>query len=100
MDNPKSNVSSEVATAVLERRREPRFPASGEVRLFFADPLPLEVKGRLLDMSQSGFRAAHGFPGFQTGQSLHFRHEKGQGTARVMWNRILPEHIETGFLVL
>lgn len=101
MDNrTKSSVSSDAVASNIERRREPRYAATGEVRLYFADPLPLEVLGRMLDISNSGFRAAHGFPGFQTGQSLHFRHDTAQGIARVMWNRILPEHVETGFLIL
>ena len=100
MDIRLNNVSSDAGDSFADRRKEPRFAASGAVRLYFADPLPLEVQGRLVDISQSGFRVAHGFPGFQAGQSLHFRHDQGQGTARVMWNRILPEHVETGFFIV
>ena len=83
-----------------ERRAEERFSADGEVRLAFSDPVRMEINGNLLDYSKSGFRAVHSCRALHTGQVVEFHHFIAQGQARVMWNRILEERVETGFLVL
>lgn len=83
-----------------DRRREPREPADAELTLLLDDPLPSEVHGRLVDISRSGFRARHSYPRFEPGQQVRFRHPASEGQARVMWNRILNDRVETGFLVL
>lgn len=82
----------------LERRREGRYPGAGEVRLWANDPAQ-EVRGNLLDISAGGFRASHGYSGLSVGTEVRFRHAAAEGRARVIWNRILPEGVETGFLV-
>ena len=87
-------------TRAKEKRREERFLTGGEVRLFLEDPAPMEIKGRLLDYSNGGFRAAHGHRVLQAGQEVRFRHFRAQGKARVVWNRILPKRMESGFLIL
>ncbi len=52
-----------------ERRREPRVPASGPVRLELLESVPVRtVEGRPVDTSESGFRAAHGHAGLTAGQ--------------------------------
>lgn len=83
----------------VEQRREIRFPANGEVRLW-VDESQREIEGRLVDVSTAGFRAAHAFPSLSAGQVVRFRHLKAGGSARVIWNRILGQKVETGFLVL
>ncbi len=83
-----------------ERRREVRVAADAELTLVVDDPLPAEVRGRLVDISRSGFRARHSYPRFQPGQQVSFRYPASEGQARVMWNRILDGRVETGFLVL
>ncbi len=70
------------------------------MRLFFDDPWPLELAGWLLDYSWSGFRAAHNAVALETGQEVRFRHDQAEGTARVVWNRVLAGHVESGFLIL
>ena len=82
----------------LERRREVRYPRAGEVRLWANDSTQ-EVRANLLDISDSGFRAAHGYPGLSAGTEVRFRHAAAEGRARVVWNRILPNGVETGFLL-
>jgi hypothetical protein len=82
------------------RRKEPRQPASGEIVLSFEDPLPLEVRGIMLDTSQSGFRVTHQFREMRPGQVVRFRNCRLEGEARVMWNRILCDNVESGFLIL
>ena len=83
-----------------DRRKEVREAADAELTLVVDDPLPAEVRGRLVDISRSGFRACHSYPRFEPGQQVGFRCPASQGQARVMWNRILNDRVETGFLVL
>ena len=82
------------------RRKEERYRAEGEVQLCFEDPVRQEVSGALLDYSKSGFRAAHKYCELHAGQVVDFHHFVAHGKARVMWNRILEDRVETGFLVL
>jgi hypothetical protein len=82
------------------RRTEDRFNADGEVTLMFDDPAPRSFAGRLLDTSTRGFRAAHTWARLENGQVVEFRHGAASGRARVMWNRIVGDAVETGFLVL
>jgi len=82
-----------------EKRREARRAASGNVRVKFTDPEPLEIDGKLMDVSPSGFRMVHACASLHSGQVVEFAHLEAKGCARVMWNRILAGGVETGFLV-
>jgi hypothetical protein len=53
-----------------------------------------------VDYSNSGFRAVHNCAALHSGQEVEFRHAVAVGRARVMWNRITDDRVETGFLVL
>ena len=83
-----------------EKRREHRRAASGTARVRFADPHLCEVEGRLIDISTSGFRMRHACMSLAAGQVVEFSHAEAAGRARVMWNRVLGERVETGFLVV
>ena len=83
-----------------ERRTERRHKAEGQLKLCFNDPGHHEVTGRLVDYSKSGFRAIHDYAALHTGQVVEFQHVVAVGKARVMWNRISDNRVETGFLVL
>jgi hypothetical protein len=85
---------------VREKRREERRQASGVVHIRFSDPQPLEIEGHLMDISSSGFRMTHGFQSLEAGQLVEFSHIEARGHARVMWNRIVEQRVETGFLVI
>jgi hypothetical protein len=82
-----------------ENRREPRRAADGEVRVWFGLPRPLEIQGRLVDVSSSGFRMAHGYAALEAGQTVEFSHLEATGRARVVWTRIAGARVESGFLV-
>ena len=86
--------------AVHEKRREIRQPAEGPVLVRFADPQPLEILGQLMDISPSGFRMSHANQSLQSGQVVEFSHAHAVGAARVMWNRIMDQRVETGFLIV
>jgi hypothetical protein len=83
-----------------DKRREARREASGQVRIVFTDPEPLEIDGRLMDVSASGFRMAHECASLRSGQLVEFAHPEARGRARVIWNRILAGGVESGFLVV
>jgi len=85
--------------ALAEQRREPRRPAGGMVHLSIGNPA-LEVVGRLLDVSDSGFRMEHSYMPLGAGQVVEFRHSHAVGRARVVWNRIQADRAETGFLLV
>src|SRR5579864_1106749 len=85
---PKSDGTPESIMTAAERRAERRYRGKGALKLSFNEPSHQEISGRLLDYSQSGFRAVHTYPALDTGR------------ARVMWNRIADECVETGFLVI
>ena len=83
-----------------ERRSESRHSADGHLKFSFDDPSHQEVTGRLLDYSKSGFRAAHTYAALPTGQVVDFQHVIAVGQARVMWNRIEADRVESGFLII
>lgn len=83
-----------------DRRSERRHNADAEMKFYFDDPAHKEITGRLLDYSVSGFRAAHEYAELHTGQVVEFRHFVAVGKARVMWNRISGDKVETGFLII
>jgi hypothetical protein len=85
---------------IREKRRESRRPADGVAQVEFSNPQPVKIQGRLMDVSASGFRMAHSYTSLATGQMVEFSHSATSGSARVMWNRILDQRVETGFLVI
>jgi hypothetical protein len=84
----------------VEKRREQRRKASGLVHVSFRDSRERAIEGRLIDVSASGFRMAHGETSLARGQVVEFSHSEAAGEARVMWNRILDGTVESGFLVV
>ena len=68
--------------------------------MHFSDPQPMEVLGELVDVSPSGFRMVHANQSLQSGQLVNFSHGFAAGTARVMWNRIMDERVQTGFRIV
>jgi hypothetical protein len=89
-----------LAIHIQEQRKEARRPAEGPVLVCFSDPQPLEIVGQLMDVSPNGFRMSHANQSLQTGQVVEFSHAHAAGAARVMWNRIMDQRVETGFLIV
>lgn len=96
-------VGPKTSSAVLsspDKRRELRLPASGQVRIFVDEGIETEIDAILVDVSASGFRASHLHAALSKGQTVQFEHPGAKGLARVIWNRITPGAIETGFLIV
>ena len=83
-----------------ERRVEARRVARGQVVLWLDGSALTTVSGHLMDIAKSGFRARHHLPTLRPGQIVEFEHVGVNGRARVVWTRILAEHVESGFLIL
>ena len=86
--------------AIREKRQETRRPAEGPVLVSFSDPQRTDILGELVDMSASGFRMGHANQSLQSGQLVEFSHSVARGVARVMWNRIMDQRVETGFRIV
>ena len=82
-----------------ERRAEPREHADGQISLQ-PESFPKAGLGRMLDRSPHGFRASHDYKMLATGQEVHFVHGGTEGRARVVWTRIVGDHVESGFFIL
>ncbi len=80
-----------------DQRKEPRRQAKGAVTVHTERA---EIQGQLVDVSESGFRMAHGDASLEPGQILPFTHREAAGQARVIWNRIMSGRVETGFLIV
>jgi hypothetical protein len=89
-----------MSTSPVDRRSEKRYKGSGALKLSFDDPSPQEITGQLMDYSKSGFRALHTYTALHAGQVVEFQHAVADGKARVMWNRIAGDSVETGFFVI
>jgi hypothetical protein len=92
--------SGNIAVNPADRRAEPRRPATGKVQLKFESEPRSEVEADLLDVSASGFRASHQHGALPLGAKAAFRHLEAAGKARVVWNWMSPDHVETGFVVI
>jgi hypothetical protein len=62
--------------------------------------VPEVISALLLDVSSSGFRAIHQSCFLKSGLEVLFQHKFASGRAVVMWSRILPQVVESGFLIL
>jgi hypothetical protein len=103
MMEPKSTAEGYNGGSVIagdDRRSEPRFPATGEVRLIIDGPQALSIPARILDVSQHGMRVEHMYPALASGMMLQIDSGSSQFTARVVWNRIKNDGVESGFYLL
>ena len=85
---------------LAERRRETRHDKSEDIKILVRLPKVLEINGRLVDLSSSGFRAVHMYSELSAGQKIEFKWEGNEGTALVVWNCIFEKHVETGFFIV
>lgn len=103
MTGPESQPGRLVEAPVIEtddRRSEPRFKASGEVRLLIGGPQAIAIPGRILDVSQHGMRVEHMYAALTSGTMIQIESGSAEYTARVVWNRIKDDGVESGFYLL
>jgi hypothetical protein len=90
----------------MDQRREERFPAEGSVCLILDRDGADAVTGRLLDVSPSGFRAAHTSQELTPGRVIRFHYDdrdsgaRKSGWARVVWSRVQDSRVESGCYVV
>jgi hypothetical protein len=88
------------STSPGEKRREARQAAKGSVTIQSTGLRAINIEGELMDISVSGFRMAHQEHSLEPGQTVEFSHAGTKGTARVVWNRIVEQRVESGFFIL
>ncbi len=93
-------LETQPSASPFERRKESRTEARGVVELFIDDPEPQAIPALLLEVSKGGFRARHHSPHLSSGTEIRFLYKLARGKARVMWSCVLPDVIESGFLIL
>jgi hypothetical protein len=95
-----TRLESQPGTRPPERRKEGRTEVQAAVQLFVDDPEPQAIPAFLLDLSKNGFRARYRRASLSSGSEIRFLHKRARGKARVMWSCVLPDVIESGFLIL
>lgn len=103
MTGPESKPIRSIDGLVIEgdeRRSEPRFKASGEVSLLIGGPQELAIPGRIMDVSQHGMRVEHMYAALTSGTMVEIQSATANHTARVVWNRIKDDGVESGFYLL
>jgi hypothetical protein len=78
-------------TTLEERRREPRYSAEGRAVMV------IEAGRRLVDMSDHGLCIAHMYPALASGMEIEVHFNEQVRKARVMWNRINADGVQSGF---
>jgi hypothetical protein len=95
-----SSNPSPVAAGTDERRSEPRFAASGDVHLHIDSPQQVSIPGRVMDVSKHGMRVKHMYPALNSGAIIQIESGSTRYTARVVWNCIKEDGVESGFYLL
>ncbi|MBM3787915.1 MAG: PilZ domain-containing protein [Acidobacteria bacterium] len=96
MTEPNLNLTKPLSP-VDDRRTEPRFAANGVVTLYVDKT---SVRGRMTDVSEHGMRVEHMYAELSSGMILELETGGTRRTARVVWNRIRNEGVESGFYLL
>jgi hypothetical protein len=88
-----------ISISVAEQRREKRRQGHGNVLVRPETPGSRDIQGKLVDVSNNGFRMAHECSALTAGQFVTFAHVEARGRARVVWTRIVDDSVESGFVV-
>lgn len=93
------NTNPKLTAAQLadDRRSEPRRPAEGRAVMVINTGRELEIIGSLVDVSEHGLCIAHMYPALASGMEIQVRYHNQQRKARVMWNRINADGVQSGF---
>lgn len=90
-----------IAQLDIERRREPRFSADGEVVFSLMRPQGfLDFRGELVNASLHGLRTRHEHLGLARGQQLLVTFPWGTVIAEVQWSTPHQDFTETGLRLL
>ena len=84
----------------IEFRREPRIYCDGQVALAIESSSNPEATARMLDVSKTGFRAAHNRADLKPGTMVRFQHQLFVGQAKVVWTHPHAGRLESGFLII
>lgn len=88
------------AASEADRRTEVREAANGDVTMWITSGHRIAIPGRLLDVSEHGMRIEHMYSELASGAVLEVERNGEIRSARVIWNRIRNEGVESGFFLL
>jgi hypothetical protein len=80
-----------------DRRSVARQVTQGTVLLRDEKNPSLRILAQLINVTESGFSVSHYHRGFTLDQVVKFQE---WFRARVIWNREIDDHVETGFLIM
>jgi len=108
-----TSVAETIAERGAERRRAPRASSSGRLEILLSDPIPTRVDAELIEISSTGFRAAHDSSALEPGLEVLCKSDvlsKSEGLrnpnggeavrARVIWTHVLGGRRVSGFLLV
>lgn len=96
-----SAASGSVQFEWADRRREPRFGATGNVNVVVPRPEgKLSFSGELLDISRSGFHLRHACAELYRGERVRVMLASGEVEAEVVWNSVHGKSVETGLCLV
>lgn len=84
----------------VDQRQEARRPGKGNVVVRWRSPGGQKIEGKLIDVSDSGFRMSHACSSLTAGLFVEFAHFEAKGRARVVWTRIVADSVESGFVIV
>jgi hypothetical protein len=84
----------------LEKRGYGRIPARSHVELRYGRKLGAIRQAELLNVGRAGFRARHADARLIAGKLVAFRHQFGDGFARVRWTNSNGGGFESGFEIV
>ena len=67
--------------------------------MFFFNPEPTAVRGRLLDANRTGFRVKHDCMTLNPGLEISYCRDGEMGHARVVWTMIAGSHRISGVMI-
>ena len=84
----------------IEFRGEPRIHCDGQVTLTIENAAIPEATARMVDVSKTGFRAAHNRSDLRPGCLVRFQHQLFVGQAKVVWTHPHAGRLESGFAII
>jgi hypothetical protein len=83
-----------------DRRGAARALESGRVRIWFENPVRVDLEADWIESSATGFRLAHDSSALEPGLEIRYQSPDSHGRARVVWTHVLDGRRVSGFVRL
>jgi hypothetical protein len=85
---------------IRDRRNAPRSATTGRVRIWFENPMRVDLEADWIESSATGFRLAHDSNALEPGLEVSYESEGRRGRARVVWTHVFEGRRVSGFIAL